>query len=381
MSQDMLAAVRSLIVAGNIPPDDIRRLIEEVGHPDSTLAEDIDYMETNLGIQVARRYPEGRTRIIDGEAGFHLVPALGGFGGRSRYEFTAQAVQANAERVQHLVAAHQLDKAKDYPTRDPRAHGQAAKAQYLSAASAIGRALFESGLISRNPMEGLHNPRPERLDAWPKALSDERIVEYARTVLTGRQDTALVWSLWTTARCTGARAAELLTADIDSLDVATGMIALHRKGGRRTVMPLPRPVAQTVLDVANSRPAIGKRKALFRRWNGRPVTVKEFEAWSRLLHAEHDWARGHAVRVHLLRHTLGQQLLSFGASVAQVAAFLGHERTALMGTTGIYLVSADGQDERLIVARQFMGWPDQWPTWMPEWHLLELLLPRWADAA
>lgn len=376
-----LSMIKHLAMVAGIHPQELHRLADEISHPDRTLAEDVAYIE-NLGIPVARRYPQGRRRILEGDDGYHLVRALPAFGARSRYEFTVPAVQAAAEQVQHLVAARQLGRERQYATTHPQAHGRAAKAQYLCAAAEIGRALADNGLIGRNPMEGLRNPRPERLDPWPKALDDERVVGYADTVLTGRPDTALVWGLWVTLRCTGGRAAEILSADLDSIDVSTGMIALHRKGSRRTVMPITRPVAQLVHDLAASRPAPrGARQALFRRPNGRPVTVKEFEAWSDLLHDRHEWARGHAVRVHLLRHTLAQHLLNAGATVAQVAAFLGHERTAVMGSTGIYLVSADGQDERLTVARRFLAWPDQWPTWMPEWELLDLLRPRWQDAA
>jgi len=51
------------------------------------------------------------------------------------------------------------------------------------------------------------------------------------------------------------------------------------------------------------------------------------------------------------------------------AAFLGHDRTSVHGTTGVYLIDAVFEEVAEVAAACY-GWPDQWPTALPEWPLL-----------
>lgn len=176
---------------------------------------------------------------------------------------------------------------------------------------------------------------------------------------------------WLLLRVSGARLTEALTLPPSALDVYLGSVQLLRKGARNGAQPVSRLVLRGVRDFAASRPpGRGQTDRLWRTVNGAPATEKKLVArWSTDLHEFAAWADGRELRAHAFRHVMAQEVVAVTGRVSAATALLGHDRTSAHGTTGVYTLDATFE-EAADVAAACYGWPDRWPTALPEWPLL-----------
>lgn len=147
----------------------------------------------------------------------------------------------------------------------------------------------------------------------------------------GRRDRAILLLL---ARL-GLRASEVVALCLDDIDWASGTFVVRGKGPRREVMPLLDDVGQALVDyLADGRPGCATRR----------VFVRLCAPYRGLQHASSlcDIVKRALARAgidasckgaHLLRHSLATRLLASGASLAEIAELLRHER---LETTQIY---------------------------------------------
>jgi site-specific recombinase XerD len=146
----------------------------------------------------------------------------------------------------------------------------------------------------------------------------------------GRRDYAVLLLL---ARL-GMRAGEVANLCFEHIDWRAGEVCIRGKGARLDRLPLPRDVGQAIADYLKTRRSGSSRhvflcgKAPYEGLgNHQVVTAIVQRALKRAqLHPPHRGA-------HLLRHSLATGMLRGGATMAQIAQVLRHQRTE---TTEIY---------------------------------------------
>ncbi len=221
----------------------------------------------------------------------------------------------------------------------PLAASSAARA--LVAVRGFHRFLALEGTAAGNPAGGVRPPAPPR--RLPKAISvDEvsRLLEasgFDDTVI-AKRDRALLELLYGT----GARISELVGLDIDGLQVDSGVVRLHGKGGKERLVPMGT-YARSALHayLVRSRPVLlaagSGTPAVF--LNHRGGRLSRQSAWAVLRAAAEKAGLPGDISPHTLRHSFATHLLDGGADVRVVQELLGH---ASVTTTQIYtLVTVD----------------------------------------
>lgn len=85
--------------------------------------------------------------------------------------------------------------------------------------------------------------------------------------------------------------------------------------------------------------------------------------------SEVEWATGRELCVHLFRHVIAHEVEHATGRSTAAAVFLGHDARQQHGTVWVY--ATDGTfAEAAEIAAACYGWPDRWPTALPEWSLL-----------
>ena len=245
---------------------------------------------------------------------------------------------------------------------------RASAARALVAVRGLTRFATDEGLLVDDPGAGVRPPTPGR--RLPKALSvdevlsllaavggpgnDERVGEpLARSVQL--RDRALLELLYGT----GARISELVSLDVDEVELGTRSIKLCGKGSKQRVVPLGshaasatkhwlelgRPVvaARAQARVAGGGGGAGvpaARRPSGTRAGGGALLLNQHgarlsrqSAWQVLATAGDRAGLGGRVSPHVLRHCFATHLLDGGADIRVVQELLGH---ASVTTTQIY---------------------------------------------
>ncbi|HLF12395.1 MAG TPA: tyrosine-type recombinase/integrase [Gammaproteobacteria bacterium] len=175
-----------------------------------------------------------------------------------------------------------------------------------------------------------------RLSALPRCLDEQqlkRVLEAFDQTPCGLRDRAMVLCLSTL----GLRPRELAELRLEDIDWRGGTLRLRtRKTRRGAVLPLPREAGHAiVIYLRNGRPTTTERR-VFVQHSGRrcgtalsapAITAAAVRAVQR---AGVDAPRGCA---YVFRHTVASRLVARGATLKEVADFLGHQ---CLDTTTIY---------------------------------------------
>lgn len=187
---------------------------------------------------------------------------------------------------------------------------------------ALLRFAFISGQIDKDLVQAVGVVVTRRAGKIPKALEStelERLLGSPdRSAHSGVRDYAVLLFL---ARL-GLRAGEVAALELDDFRWREGSVNARVKGGGRTVLPLPRELADAAIDYLQIRPACPFR-AVFVTLRGeiRPLTRG---AVTQVV-ARHAQRVGlGVVHAHRLRHTLAREILDNGGSIAEVSQLLGH---------------------------------------------------------
>ncbi len=207
------------------------------------------------------------------------------------------------------------------------------QARALSAIRGLHRLLAAERLAASDPCEEIDAPRAGR--RLPHVLSTgevERLLAAPdpRTAA-GVRDRALLEILY----ATGLRVSELVSLQLNDLNLETRVLLARGKGRKERIVPVGAPAAEAVarwLAGPRERMLRGRRcRDLFVTPRGARMTRQGF---SKLLD-RHARAAGIRRRVspHQLRHSFATHLLGGGADLRAVQAMLGH---ADISTTQIY---------------------------------------------
>ncbi len=207
------------------------------------------------------------------------------------------------------------------------------QARALSAIRSLHALLYSERLAPSNAADEIDSPRcVQRLPALLSREEIDRLLA-APDVRTpaGRRDRAMLELLY----ATGLRVSELVSLELNDIDLETRVLVARGKGGKERIVPVGGPAVEAVKEyVASARERLlhGRRsRDLFVTPRGGRMTRQGF---AKLL-GRSARAAGirRAISPHKLRHSFATHLLEGGADLRAVQAMLGH---ADVSTTQIY---------------------------------------------
>jgi integrase/recombinase XerC len=195
-------------------------------------------------------------------------------------------------------------------------------ARRLSAIRSFYRYLMREEMIAVSPAATTVSPRlDKRLPSFLTVEEAKRLIESPDlSKPQGRRDRALMEMLY----ASGLRISELVSLDVEQVNLATNEIRVWGKGDKERVVLIGGAAHRTLTDyLERGRPELlGKKKsdALFvNRYGGR-LTARRIQ---KILDK---YARNISKKVHphMLRHTFATHLLDGGADLKVVQELLGH---------------------------------------------------------
>jgi integrase/recombinase XerD len=202
-------------------------------------------------------------------------------------------------------------------------------ARKIAAVKRFFEYLASSGVVAANPAEDIQAPKVKK--RVPKALSSQevnRLLEAPSQEQTPKaiRDRALMELLY----ATGMRATEIVSLDVDDVDLKAGLINCQ---GRE--LPLEGIAAEwTGIYLDQARDHLVKNpeeSGLFLNHRGQKLTRQGLwliiKAYAEQTHLDGD------VTPHTLRHSFAARLLDDGADLSEVQVLLGH---ASITTTQVY---------------------------------------------
>jgi integrase/recombinase XerC len=215
-----------------------------------------------------------------------------------------------------------------------RLHGQGLSAKSLARRLSAWRGFYRFACkrlgFKRNPCSDLRPPKARR--ALPEALSPDACAQLlnqvAEDVLEIR-DKAMFELFYSS----GLRLAELVSLDLQVLDLSAGEATVTGKGSKARIVPVGEKAREALSAWLNVRGGIAKseEKAVFTSRNGSRLTSRQVA-----LRLDR-WARKAGLDVHLhphmLRHSFASHVLQSSGDLRAVQEMLGH---ANISTTQIY---------------------------------------------
>ena len=206
----------------------------------------------------------------------------------------------------------------------------------LAALRTFFRFLVREGLIAKNPLSALKNPKQEK--KLPMVLEEnevDRLLGAPSDDLAGRRDKAILETLYST----GMRVSELVGLDREKIDFISGVCRVFGKGSKDRLCPIGDRALRSIRHYWQMRDqGKGVRKmshAVFLNHSpnqdGSRLTDRSVR---RTVNKYIDQtSRRQKISPHTLRHSFATHLLNRGADLKSVQELLGHEN---LSTTQIY---------------------------------------------
>lgn len=205
--------------------------------------------------------------------------------------------------------------------------------RHLAAIKSYYRFAVNEGVIIKDPAQDLESPKPaQRL---PRVLTVEEVDLLLSQPLisdpAGLRDKAMLELLY----ATGLRVSELVSLDINNLNLENGFVRCLGKGSKERVVPLGDIAARFIREyLARGRYKLEKAKvtpALFVNHRGQRLTRQGF--WKIIKKYARKAKINTDITPHTLRHSFATHLLENGADIRSVQEMLGHTD---ISTTQIY---------------------------------------------
>ncbi|HDD24109.1 MAG TPA: site-specific tyrosine recombinase XerD [Chloroflexi bacterium] len=263
---------------------------------------------------------------------------------RGYSEHTIEAYQNDLKQFSEYVADHQIASWQevshsllaDYVLYlQDREYAPSTVNRKMASVRSFFRFLMKEGVLKEDPAAVVELPSVNR--RLPRPLTTEEMVRLLMqpTMLRspiGLRDRALIELIY----ATGMRASEVISLDVESVDLEAKTVRCVGKGNKERILPLYDQAVESLRDylqegrkwlLNEDRPV----NALFVNHLGRPLTRQGL--W--LLIKEYGKAAGIQQRVspHILRHSFATHLLDGGAGLREVQELLGH---ASIASTQIY---------------------------------------------
>ncbi len=208
------------------------------------------------------------------------------------------------------------------------------RARKVACMKSIFSFLVDEGVVARDPTENLGSQRLSR--SLPDPLSTDE-VEKLLTVPSqdegpeSLRDRAMVELIY----ATGMRVTELVSLDLDDIDLEGGSVRCLGKGGKERIIPIHEAAISAVQrylrDGRGTRQNARSARAVFLNRRGARLTRQGF--WLLLKGRARKAGLDRRITPHTLRHSFATHLLRGGAQLRHVQELLGH---ASIETTQIY---------------------------------------------
>ena len=215
-----------------------------------------------------------------------------------------------------------------------RGYSETTRARKVASAKSMFNFLLQEGAIKSDPTENLNSPRVGR--SLPEVMTIQEVDRLLEAPAAGgtadtMRDRAMLELLY----ATGMRVSELVSLNLDDINLERGSIRCFGKGAKERLLPIhPKAVDAVRIYLEEAREEVVNRRsdrAVFLNRRGERLTRQGF--WLIL--------RGYARRAglngkitpHTLRHSFATHLLRRGAPLRYVQELLGH---VSITTTQVY---------------------------------------------
>ena len=219
-----------------------------------------------------------------------------------------------------------------HPQTEPRT-----RARKLSAVRSFFSYLQARGQVGKNPAAAVASPKlPQPL---PRALVVDEV--FALVESSSNSTSPLIdrdLAMFELLYGAGLRAAELVSLDIDNLDLSRRVVTVVGKGQKMRQVPFGREAADAVSAWLAIRPTYVRSdtgRALFLSREGRRLSDRGLR--KRLHRRVLQAGLGRRVTPHMLRHSFATHLLDGGADLRSIQTMLGH---ASLSTTQRYTAAS-----------------------------------------
>jgi len=176
-----------------------------------------------------------------------------------------------------------------------------------------------------------------RLSTLPRCLSDEQLAQvlssFDISTPWGSRDRAIVWCLSTL----GLRPHEIVELRLEDIDWRAGTVQLRtRKTGRGAILPLPRQAGRAIVAyLRKQRPGTTERRLFVQHVGPRRGAPLSTSAVSEIVVRALRRAQVEPplAGAYVFRHTVASRMVRRGASLKEIADFLGHR---CLDTAAIY---------------------------------------------
>ena len=208
------------------------------------------------------------------------------------------------------------------------------RARKVASSKSLFGFLVDEGIVQQDPTENISSPRIGR--SLPDTLSAEEVNSLLESASAqdspdGVRDHAMFELLY----ASGLRVTELVSLDLDDIDLEQGIVRCLGKGGKERVIPIHVSAVAVVQGyIERARPELQKgfsERSLFLNMRGQRLSRQGF--WLILkAHAKHAGITK-KITPHTLRHSFATHLLQGGAPLRHVQELLGHSSIT---TTQVY---------------------------------------------
>lgn len=188
-------------------------------------------------------------------------------------------------------------------------------------------------LTKNDPSSDLDSPKLSK--KLPKVITIDEVEDLLQqpdeTDKFGMRDRAMLEILY----ATGLRVSELISLDVDDVNLELGFLRCIGKGSKERIVPLGKiAISYLKIYLDNTRNKLVKtieQKSLFVNFHGRRLTRQGF--WKIVKKYANQAGIKSEITPHTLRHSFATHLLENGADLRSVQEMLGH---ADISTTQIY---------------------------------------------
>jgi len=193
--------------------------------------------------------------------------------------------------------------------------------------------LMEAGQIGVNPVRGITPAKAER--KLPQILTSKEVEVFLEqpecTDAKGYRDRAMLELLY----ATGIRVSELISLNVENLNLSAGFIRCVGKNKERIIPLYPtavRALSEYVNNIRSRMVEDPQESALFVNMSGERMSRQGF--WKIIKHYQETANIKKEITPHTLRHSFAAHLLENGADLRSIQEMLGH---ADISSTQVYV--------------------------------------------
>jgi integrase/recombinase XerC len=196
-------------------------------------------------------------------------------------------------------------------------------ARHLSAMRSFFKYMVREGVVEANPARSVATPRKEKhLPAVMQPSDVALLLEQPDTSTPlGVRDAAWLELLY----ASGLRVGELVSIDVDDLELRAKLVKVHGKGSKERIVPFgskAEAALQAWLAIRGGIARDADEQAVFVNYRGKRITTRSVE---RLFDGYITKAALSAgISPHALRHSFATHLLNAGADLRGIQELLGH---------------------------------------------------------